>query len=278
MMTLPDLIRDIENTVGGDAILCVHAVNLTTGDSFSHNEWRTIPTASTIKIAIVDMVARLVAAGGLSWADHCRFTSDDVVGGAGVLRYLTSVRGLSLADAATLAITVSDNIASNLCLDALGGAAVATAMLQRTWDIESTIINRPITMIPGPNDHAHTALSTTFDLVTIASHLTADTLDRMEKCTDGRMMTRWLPLQWVGSSEPTQSEVKVTHKPGWIESLRADVGIVDVAGNRVVLAIAIDNVPPGFMHQGNAAEAAVATISARILEVLVPGFKSLLKD
>jgi hypothetical protein len=32
------------------------------------------------------------------------------------------------------------------------------------------------------------------------------------------------------------------------------------------------------MHQGNAAEAAVATISARILEVLVPGFKSLLKD
>lgn len=278
MMTLPELIRDLEQTVGGDAILCVHAVNLTTGDSFSHNEWRVIPTASTIKIAIVDMVARLVAAGGLSWDDHCKITNNDIVGGAGVLRYMASVRDLSLADAATIAITVSDNIASNLCLDALGGAAVATAMLRRTWDIESTMINRPITMTPGPDDHAHTAVTTAFDLVTIASHLTADTLERMGKCTDGRMLTRWLPLQWVGVSQPTQSEVKVAHKPGWIESLRADVGIIDVDGNRVVMAAAIDNVPPGYMHQGNTADAAVATISAKILEVLVPGFKSLLKD
>jgi len=32
------------------------------------------------------------------------------------------------------------------------------------------------------------------------------------------------------------------------------------------------------MHQGNDADEAVATISAKILEALVPGFKSLLKD
>lgn len=278
MMTLPELILDLEQTVGGDAKICVHAVNLTTGDSFSHNEWRVIPTASTIKMAIVDMVSRLVAAGGLSWDDTCKFTDHDIVGGAGVLRYMSSVREISLSDAATLALVVSDNVASNLCLDALGGAAVATAMLQRTWDVESTTINRPITMTPAPDDHEHTAHSTAFDLVTIASHLTSDTLERMEKCTDGRMLTRWLPLSWVGFSASPMPECKVAHKPGWIESLRADVGIIDVAGNRVVMAVAIDDVPPGYMHQGNAAEAAVATISAKILEVLVPGFKSLLKD
>lgn len=277
-MTLPELISNLEQTVGGDAKICVHAVNLTTGDSFSHNEWRVIPTASTIKMAIVDMVSRLVAAGGLSWDDSCKFIDHDIVGGAGVLRYMASVRDLSLSDAATLAIVVSDNVASNICLDALGGAAVATAMLQRTWDVESTTINRPITMTPAPDDHEHTAQSTAFDLVTIASHLTSDTLERMEKCTDGRMLTRWLPLSWGGSSESPMPECKVAHKPGWIESLRADVGIIDVAGNRVVMAIAIDDVPPGYMHQGNAAEAAVATTSAKILEVLVPGFKSLLKD
>jgi beta-lactamase class A len=278
MMTLPELIRSFEQEVGVDATICVHAVNLTTGDSFSQNEWRVIPTASTIKMAIVDMVARLVAAGGLSWEDRCKISENEIVGGAGVLRYMQSIHELTLADAATLAIIVSDNVASNICLDALGGAAVATAMLRRTWDIESTTIYRPITMTPGPDDHAHTALSTAFDLVTIASHLTSDTLDRMGKCTDGRMLTRWLPLQWVGDSQPTQPAVNVAHKPGWIESLRADVGVVDVAGNRVVMAVAIDNVPSGFMHQGNAAEAAVATVCARIIETLVPGFKSLLKD
>lgn len=277
-MTLPELIRSVEQEVGGDATICVHAVNLTTGDSFSHNELRVIPTASTIKMAIVDMVARCVAAGGLSWEDRCKFTDNDIVGGAGVLRYMQSIRELTLADAATLAIIVSDNVASNICLNALGGAAVATAMLRRTWDIEYTMINRPITMTPGSDDHAHTAVSTAFDLVTIASRLTSDTLDRMEKCTDGRMLTRWLPLQWVGDSPPTQPAVNVAHKPGWIESLRADVGVVDVAGNRIVMAVAIDNVPSGFMHQGNAGEAAVATVCARIIETLVPGFKSLLKD
>jgi beta-lactamase class A len=276
MMTLPELIRGFEQTVGGDAILCVHAVNLTTGDSFSHNEWRVFPTASMIKIAIVDMVSRLVAAGGLSWDDACKFTNGDIVGGAGVLRYMASVRDISLSDAATLAIVVSDNVASNLCLDALGGAAVATAMLRRTWDIESTIINRPITMTPAPNDDKHTAQSTAFDLVTIASHLTSDTLERMEKCIDGRMLTKWLPLSWA--IEPPKSVCKVAHKPGWIESLRGDVGIINVDGNRVVMAVAIDNLPPGHMHQGNDADAAVATISAKILEALVPGFKSLLKD
>jgi beta-lactamase class A len=278
MMTLPELIRDLEQTVGGDAILCVHAVNLTTGDSFSHNEWRVFPTASMIKIAIVDMVSRLVAAGGLSWDDACKFTNGDIVGGAGVLRYMASVRDISLSDAATLAIVVSDNVASNLCLDALGGAAVATAMLRRTWDIESTIINRPITMTPAPDDHEHTAQSTAFDLVTIASHLTSDTLERMQNCTDGRMLTRWLPLQWVGSPNPSQAECRVAHKPGWNKSVRADVGIVYIMGNHVVMAVAVDNVPAGFMHQGNAAEAAVAEISARVLESIVPGFKSLLKD
>jgi beta-lactamase class A len=276
MMTLPELISKLEQTVGGDAKICVHAVNLTTGDSFSHNEWRVIPTASTIKMAIVDMVARLVAAGGLSWDDACKFTDSDIVGGAGVLRYMPSVRELSLSDAATLAIVVSDNVASNICLDALGGPAVATAMLRRTWDIESTTINRPITMTPGPDDHEHTAQSTAFDLVTVASHLTSDTLERMEKCIDGRMLTKWLPLSW--DVEPPKSVCKVAHKPGWIETMRGDVGVITVDGNRVVMAVAIDNIPPGNMHQGNDADAAVATISAKILEALVPGFKSLLKD
>jgi hypothetical protein len=60
--------------------------------------------------------------------------------------------------------------------------------------------------------------------------------------------------------------------------LRGDVGIINVDGYRVVMAVAIDNLPPGHMHQGNDADAAVATISAKILEALVPGFKSLLKD
>ena len=275
-MTLPELISKLEQTVGGDAKICVHAVNLTTGDSFSHNEWRVIPTASTIKMAIVDMVARLVAAGGLSWEDRCKFTDSDIVGGAGVLRYMPSVRELSLSDAATLAIVVSDNVASNICLDALGGPAVATAMLRRTWDIESTTINRPITMTPGPDDHEHTAQSTAFDLVTVASHLTSDTLERMEKCIDGRMLTKWLPLSW--EVEPPKSVCKVAHKPGWIETMRGDVGVITVDGNRVVMAVAIDNIPPGNMHQGNDADAAVAEISAKILEALVPGFKSLLKD
>jgi beta-lactamase class A len=278
MMTLPELIRNLEESVGGDAKICVHAVNLTTGDSFSHNEWRVIPTASTIKIAIVDMVSRLVAAGGLSWDDVCKVTDGALVGGSGVLRYMPSVRELSLSDAATLAIVVSDNVASNLCLEVLGGAAVATAMLRRTWDVDLTSINRPITMTPSPEDHEHTAQSTAFDLVTIASHLTADTLERMQNCTDGRMLTRWLPLQWVGSPNPSQPECMVAHKPGWNKSVRADVGIVDVLGNHVVMAVAADNLPAGFMHQGNAAEAAVATISAKVLESLVPGFKSLMKD
>jgi beta-lactamase class A len=276
MMTLPELISNLEQTVGGDAKLCVHAVNLTTGDSFSHNEWRVIPTASTIKIAIVDMVSRLVAAGGLSWDDACKFTESDIVGGAGVLRYMPSVRELSLSDAATLAIVVSDNVASNICLDALGGPAVATAMLRRTWDVDLTSINRPITMTPTPDDHEHTAQSTAFDLVTIASHLTSDTLERMEKCIDGRMLTKWLPLSW--EIEPPKSVCKVAHKPGWIETMRGDIGVITVDGNRVVMAVAIDNIPPGHMHQGNDADAAVATISARVLESLVPGFKSLLKD
>ena len=276
MMTLPELISNLEQTVGGDAKICVHAVNLTTGDSFSHNEWRVIPTASTIKMAIVDMVSRLVAAGGLSWDDRCKITEDNIVGGSGVLRYMTGVRDISLADAATLAITISDNTANNLCLDALGGAAVATAMLQRTWDVELTTINRPITMTPAPDDHEHTAQSTAFDLVTIASHLTSDTLERMEKCVDGRMLTKWLPLSW--EIEPPKSVCKVSHKPGWIESMRGDVGVITVDGNRVVMAVAIDNLPPGHMHQGNDADAALATISAKMLEALVPGFKSLLKD
>jgi beta-lactamase class A len=104
--------RHLGGTVG------VAAKSLATGERFAFHAQQLFPAASTIKVPILVALLAEVRDG--------KFDLDEPVSlagprtGGGILFELPSVEQLSLRDAATLMIIVSDNYATNLVIDRVG--------------------------------------------------------------------------------------------------------------------------------------------------------------
>lgn len=101
--------------------LAVAAVNLATGEEVRWNAEAIFPTASVIKLPILVELLRQAEAGTVSLDDRITLTEDDKRGGSGILKAFEAGLRLSLRDAATLMIVLSDNTATNIIIDAVGG-------------------------------------------------------------------------------------------------------------------------------------------------------------
>ena len=101
-------------------------IDLDNGVRLSRRGDEKFPTASLIKVPILVTVYDLVAKGRLSLDDPLTVLRIDQVPGTGILQYLHSGVVLTVQDAATLMITISDNTATNLLLDRI--------IIRRVWE------------------------------------------------------------------------------------------------------------------------------------------------
>jgi len=100
----------------------VYFKDLPSGQVLAINESALIPDASCIKVPVVLYLYEQVAAGKLSWRDRVAYQlAVDYESGAGALQ-LTAEDGntFSLRCLATIAITISDNIAHNMLVRYFG--------------------------------------------------------------------------------------------------------------------------------------------------------------
>src|SRR6266478_2130955 len=104
------------------------ARNLETGASYSFGGDNRVRTASTIKVAIMVEAFARVAERKAKWNDELVLIDPKKVPGSGVLRELSEGLRLTLRDAVTLMMIVSDNTATNLVLDVLTTDAVNASM------------------------------------------------------------------------------------------------------------------------------------------------------
>src|SRR5437667_4659268 len=100
------------------------ARNLDSGESYSLNGDERVPTASTIKIAVMIETFARVAEGRAKWTDDLVLTKAARYGGSGVLPELSDGLRLTLRDCVNLMMLVSDNTATNMVLDDLTTDAV----------------------------------------------------------------------------------------------------------------------------------------------------------
>ena len=215
--------EDLEAELGGGVLSVAAECG---GEIFLYHPDRVLPTASSIKIAIVEEVLRQ----RLDLAQPITVTEADYVPGSGVLATLTPGLALPLGDLATLAISISDNTASNLCLRAVGGPEAVNARLAE-WGCTDTKIHRSIKFALEPGDPPHTATGTTQDFVKILSQLGPETLKRMRLVSDTAMLPRLL------------EGYIVAHKPGAVTGVRNDVGVIERDGKKLTLAIFTQGCP-----------------------------------
>ncbi|HYM15414.1 MAG TPA: serine hydrolase [Dehalococcoidia bacterium] len=94
--------------------------DLTTGDHLGHDEDAVMPTASLIKVPVLVALYQSVADGRVSLGDPVTYGPEHRCLGSGVLSRLDFGVRLSVRDAAVLMMIISDNSATNICIDLVG--------------------------------------------------------------------------------------------------------------------------------------------------------------
>lgn len=283
MTALVEEIRAIEATLGGGT-LGVCSVGSATGEVISYNADVVFPTASVIKAAIVAEMYAQVEEGALTPDRIVSVHPEEIVAGSGVLSHLTPATALyTLDDLATLAIMISDNTASNMVLAGVDGPEGVNRRMHEEWGMTNTTIHRPIKFHLEPNDPPHTATGTPADMCRFMNAIANGTLhspavcERMMAllaiCDDTSMLPRYLEVNaFAGDLETAPPPLTVHHKPGAVNGVRNDAGIVrqTVAPfGHVAMAIYTKGVTDSRWTAANRGCEAVAQVAKVLVDTLL---------
>ncbi|MGH9394972.1 MAG: serine hydrolase, partial [Terriglobales bacterium] len=110
--------------------VALYAQQLSSGATVALDPDRPVATASVIKLALMLQAFEHVHAGKLALDQPLVLTAANQVPGSGILQILTPGLRLTLRDTIALMMTLSDNSATNMVIDAVG-LAPTNAMLAR---------------------------------------------------------------------------------------------------------------------------------------------------
>jgi beta-lactamase class A len=215
------LVERLERTAAlVDGLLGYAVVDLVSGARIDRLPNQLFPTASSIKIAILYELFRQADAGRLSLETRVPWDASRAVGGSGVLFELTSPT-LSLRDYATLMIVLSDNTATNVLIDRVGMDAVNARM--QSLGVPEIALRRHMMDLPAAlagreNVATPASLAKLLQIIydgTGLSPSSRDALLGILKKHKSSPMLRGLP-----------PDVPVASKPGDLDGVRADAGIV----------------------------------------------------
>ena len=188
------------------------------------------PTASTIKIHVLTQLFSRVERGELDLQQKITVTPDLLTPGSGVLAYLDGTLELSVLDLANLMIIVSDNTATNLCID-LAGMDDTNALL-RDLGLTQTMLQRKMQDVDAiaRNDEN---VATPAECVAMLELLyngrptpqVAEQTLRILKKPNRGLIQRALPT------------ITVASKPGGMARVCCDAGIVFLARRPYVIAV-----------------------------------------
>jgi beta-lactamase class A len=233
---LEDSVRHIAQA--SDAVVGVAILDLTDARSFMLHGDEMFATASTIKIAVLAELYRQneKAASGESGAkltDHYAVDAKDIVGGSDIMGGLTpGVTQLTNRDLATMMIAVSDNSATNVLIDRVGMENV-NAMLTKLGLTQTRLRRHMMDVKAAQEGRENTA--SPHELVTLMSALyrgqvfsraTTDDFFRMLSTHKDSYLPRLLP-----------ANVRTANKPGDLDAVRNDAGIVFVPGRPFAIAV-----------------------------------------
>ncbi|MFN8446098.1 MAG: serine hydrolase [Caldilineaceae bacterium] len=205
--------------------------DLTDGNTISLNADEIFPTASTIKIQILLQLLVRAAAGEVDLEQRIVVDPAQLVLGSGVLSYLDGPVELTLRNIANLMIMVSDNTATNICLEQAG--LEATNQLLRQLNLTQTVVRRKMM------DHLAAVreqenVSTPGELVAILEALYNGKPD--PSVAEACLTILKKPKQgFIDKALP--ENIACANKPGWVDRAMCDAGLVYLPRRPYILAI-----------------------------------------
>ena len=262
-MTLVDRIEEIISAAEIDAGLAIWHIESDTRLDVNGDE--PFPMASTFKIPILATACQQLTEGLISLDTRLPLADEDKSLGSGILPYFKSGLQPTFRDLLTLMIIISDNTATDMVVDYLGGAAVIEGYMHELgltdiffklnckdllryafppqvadmpvaelvkWAAQNDVLRDGLCFSKGPENNVSTAKAMNALLHLLygdlfPAELRAVAFEILHKQQFNVRISRFLPLG-----------TKVAHKTGTIGGIRNDCGIISLGEtNHVILTL-----------------------------------------
>jgi beta-lactamase class A len=247
----------------------VKAVRLSDGHTLEHNAQEVFPAASVMKVWLMLEAFTQVEAGSLELHQRIPLPADERVGGSGVLMRVEGGAGLTLLDYINLMIVVSDNTATNVVMDAVGGRDAVNARL-RGWGLERTRVVGKL-MLPFEKKNEDQKAG---KLAEITPQECVTVLERLHRGELLNADLTALALEIMGAQQYTEiiarylpDDVKVATKSGQITGVRNDIGFV-WAKEPYIVALCSQDCADARFHIDNEAVLALGRVSKLVFDAM----------
>lgn len=263
--TRADLDRAVERIRAGfSGEIGFVARNIATGEAVEINPDAVFPTASAVKLAVLVEVFRRAAGDGLDLDQRLPLRPEDVVGGSGILKELTPGLAPTVRDLATLMVVLSDNTATNLLIDLVGGVA-AVNRTSRGLGLPTLVLHNRIDFGRIGGEVRRFAESSPRDLARLVELVAAGTV--VDAASSAAMLAilgrqlyldqvpRYLNVNPYAADLRIEPPIWVGCKTGFFPGTRVDTGLIRLPDNVAIAycAMTVDGRDHSFAPENEGA-------------------------
>jgi beta-lactamase class A len=243
-------IQDVDQHL--DGVMGVAIEDLTSGDHYFLHEDEVFAQASSIKITVLANLYLQAQQGKLKLTDVYTVQSSDLVQDSDIMNGLTpGVTRVTLRDLATMMVAVSDNAATNVLIDRAGMPNV-NAMLD-SLGLTHTRLRRKMMDLEAAKQGREN-VSSPREMMLLLDAIYHGKLLNKESTDDFFKVLSTNKSSFIPRDLPP--DLKVANKPGELEAVRNDSGIVFVEGRPYVICVMT-----GYLRNEREGEDAISKIS-----------------
>jgi len=185
--------------------------------------------ASLIKLWVIAELMRRIDCGQAAYTDTVLVLPSDVVGGTGELQHETFPQNVTLFRLAQYTIKYSDNTATNVLIDYLGGFAPINALID-SMNQRETVLGRKM-LAPAPPEN----FTSPDDVISLLGAVWDGDLLRQ---VNRDLLLSFMLEQTLNGKIPAAlpSGVPVAHKTGELPDVSHDVGYYLIPGTEIAVA------------------------------------------
>jgi beta-lactamase class A len=211
----------------------VFVVEPDTGRFIDINARRAYSAASMIKLPILVRLLQAIDQGTVKFDQKLTMRKDLMGGGSGFLQWRKPGTQVTLQETASLMMIFSDNTATNMVIDVLGGKEIFNTEFQK-WGLQNTQINNWLPDLTGTNTTSPYDLATVLGRVDrgelISPESRAWLFRTLEHTRTRTLLPRGIP-----------AGTKIADKTGDIGKLVGDAGIITSKdGKRYIICVSVE--------------------------------------
>jgi beta-lactamase class A len=249
-MKLENSINQIDRSL--DGVMGVAVLDLTDGHRYLLHANDVFPQASSIKICVLAELYRQAQQGKLKLTDLYTVNASDLVPDSDIMGGLTpGATRITLRDLATMTVAVSDNSATNVLIDRVGMDNVNA--LLNSLGLHDTRLRRKMMDLKAATEGREN-VSTPTEMMNLLEALYRGKVLNKEMTEDFFKVLATHKDSWIPRDLP--DDLKIANKPGALEGVRNDSGVVFVDKRPYILCVMT-----AYLHRERDGEEAISSVS-----------------